>query len=97
EGHLFASSGRIKIQTFPKMRVLGVPYFQRGPHFLLNLCIPSFFGSSNFRAPGSELRSYPAKTGDAGPDKSGYQQDTFFFGMLQDFCHIFPIPSFSTT
>ena len=61
------------------MRVLGVPYFQRGPHFLLNLCIPSFFGSSNFRAPGSELRSYPAKTGDAGPDKSGYQQDTFFF------------------
>lgn len=47
--------------------------------FLLNLCIPSFFGSSNFRAPGSELRSYPAKTGDAGPDKSGYQQDTFFF------------------
>lgn len=54
-------------------------------HIFIKSLHPVVFGSSNFRAPGSELRSYPAKTGDAGPDKSGYQQDTFF----SECCKIF--------
>ena len=64
------------------MRVLGVPYFQRGPHFFIKSLHPVVFRF--FELPCSRFRTpfVPGENGRCRTDKSGcslHLQDTFFF------------------